>query len=368
MKKTLIIVIFALGISALAHAAEPLAYFPVESAAKSKGFQCQWDPTLKNLVILGKEGNIKMHVGSEFILDRNKFTRLDRKVTYSNGEVTAPLSLQYYLNQLTPTSRVSSVALLKPAPVVPAPAPHAMQTAILQAPPSQYLKKIVIDAGHGGHDFGAISPRGLREKDVVLDVARMVSSELRKAGIEVVMTRSRDVYIPLAGRAHIANEKNADLFISIHANASLTRSLNGFEIYTLSEATDDTALALERAENSPLAYEHQRFDHTARGSKAVVWGLTEQENRKESILLANHVANSVQSSVDIAHRRIKSANFYVIKWTELPAILVELGYLTNKEDERLLRSTIYRQNMAKAIVSGVLKYGRDLEETDGFTR
>ncbi len=335
-------------------AADASPYFAVQGVAQAKGLQCQWDPVLKNLIIVGKDGHIKLHVGSEFILNQNKFTRLDHKVSYANGEVTAPASLQYFLDSLTPLS----------LPSVPIAAlPLTRNTMI-----THDLRRVVIDAGHGGHDFGAISPSGLREKDIVLDVARLVAGELGRHGMDVVMTRNRDVYIPLAGRAHIANEKKADLFISIHANASPTKTLSGFEIYTLSEATDDTSLALERAENSALEYEHQHFDRMAHGSKAVVWGLTEQENRKESILLANRVANSVQASVSITHRRNKAANFYVLKWTELPAILVELGYLTNREDERLLRSSIYRENMAKAIVAGILSYKSDFEETDGFTQ
>jgi N-acetylmuramoyl-L-alanine amidase len=234
-------------------------------------------------------------------------------------------------------------------------------------PPVHRIHKVVIDAGHGGEDFGAISPEGLREKQVVLDIAQRVRRSLEARGLEVVMTRNSDVFIPLAERARIANKTKADFFVSIHANASLSRSLRGFEVYYLSEATDDAALALERAENSVLRLEsaHAGFD---KGLKTIFWDMHESENRKESLQIAEQVKGSVTGAVSTAAQRIRTANFYVLKWTECPAVLVETGYLTNRQDERLLHSPVYRAQMAEAVVDGILNYRKVYESTDGFTR
>src|SRR3989338_8454387 len=182
------------------------------------------------------------------------------------------------------------------------------------------------------------------------------------------MTRDSDVFIPLDRRAEIANKKNVDFFISIHANASVRRSLQGFEIYYLSEATDDAALALERAENSVLKLENTASVNPDSHLKTIYWDLKETENRKESIHIADDVADAVESSVEISHRRIKAANFYVLKWTECPAVLLELGYITNPADERRLKNSLYRRRLVEGIVKGILNYKDAFEKSDGFTR
>lgn len=239
--------------------------------------------------------------------------------------------------------------------------PEAVET------PHHTIRRIIIDAGHGGKDFGAISKNGLREKEVVLDVAKKVRDRLQGTGIEVLMTRADDTFIPLADRAIIANSKSADFFVSIHANASTSPDLSGFEIYYLSEATDDAALAVERAENSVLKFETAEAANLGDNLKTIYWDLKESENRRESLKLADSISGEVGKHVQVAAQRIRTANFYVLKWTECPAALVEIGYLTNRADERQLKSPIYRERLAEGIVRGLLDYKNEFERTDGFT-
>ena len=334
------------------------SYIPIYSLSSQKGFQYQWDPLLQNAIVRGDRGAIKFHVGSEYILNQGTLIKLKDKVRFFQGIVVAPVSASEYLEGL-------SAPLAYKTPAV---SQALYGTRRVAAPLGVHrIQRIVIDPGHGGRDYGAISPRGTVEKRLVLDIARTVRDELKKEGLEVVMTRNSDIFIPLAQRAHIANKKNADFFVSIHANASESRSLRGFEIYYLSEATDDLALALQRAEDSSLRFETAKWDHPPNGLKTIVWDLKETENRRESIHIAKFVTDAVMESSEVSDHRIRSAQFYVLKWTECPAVLVETGYLTNLEDEHRLNNPSYRRRLALGIVGGLLDYKKEFETTDGFT-
>ena len=337
------------------------SYIPIYSLSSQKGFEYQWDPLLQNAIVRGNRGAIKFHVGSEYILNQGTLIKLKDKVRFFQGIVVAPVSASEYLEGLSAPLNLP-VAYKTPA------VSQALYGTRRAAPLGVHrIQRIVIDPGHGGRDYGAISPRGTAEKRLVLDIARLVRDELKKEGLEVIMTRNSDVFIPLAQRANIANKKDADFFVSIHANASESRSLRGFEIYYLSEATDDLALALERAENSSLRFQTAKLDRSNNGLKTIVWDLKETENRRESIHIANFVTDSVLQSSEVSDHRIRSAQFYVLKWTECPAVLVETGYLTNSEDEHRLNSPSYRRQLASGIVRGLLDYKNEFESTDGFT-
>lgn len=327
------------------------SYILANPFSKANRFDFAWDPILKNAVISGPGGLLKCHLGSEYVLTGGKVIRLESKTRIFNNQFLIPLSAAPYLEGLS----------------APTPAAVPIRAATLPAD-AHRIRRVVIDAGHGGRDYGAISPQGTAEKKIVLDIARAVAKELEKQGIETILTRKRDVFIPLGTRANIANKKDADFFISVHANASRSRSLKGFEVYTLSEATDDAALALERAENASLGFERHFFDRSNTSLKAIVWDLKESENRKDSIRAAEKIVLVVDRSVEISEKRHRSANFYVLRWTECPAVLVETGYLTNRADEKKLKSFTYRQDLAKAIAGGLMGYIKEFNDTDGFTQ
>ncbi len=330
-----------------------VSYIPVSLFSSAHHLDYAWDPVLKNAVLSGPGGKIKLHVGSAFILAGDDLVRLNEKTRWLNGDVLIPYSASPYLEKLEGQGK-SGGTLSAPVSL-----PQAL---------AHRIRRVVIDPGHGGRDYGAISPYGPREKEVVLDLARAVAGELESRGLEVILTRHTDVFIPLQNRANIANKKKADLFISIHANASRSRKLNGFEVYYLSEATDDEALALERAENSSPGPQENFLIKSGIGLKAIVWDLKESENRRQSVLAAEKIVAAVDRSVSISDKRIRSAGFYVLKWTECPAVLVETGYLTNREDQKRLRNPLYRKELASAIVRGLGDYITEYEQTDGFTR
>ena len=311
----------------------------------AQNYHYSWDPVAKNALVEGAGSRFQFHAGSEYFLKNGRLQKMDEKAVIWNDSLIAPSSAASFLPGSAPV-RLASVL------------PGA----------THQIRKVVVDAGHGGKDTGAVSKKGLREKRVALEVARKVRQGLEARGIQVIMTRGADVFIPLAERAHIANKNGADLFVSIHANASTSPSLQGFEVYTLSEATDDQALAVQRAENSVL-----RFEPGARASltdnlKTILWDLRETQNRKESLRVSSRIAEHVAGSVSTAARRERSANFYVLKWTECPAVLVELAYLSNYSDEKRLRDPVYRSRIADAVVEGVMAYKKEFDLTNGYTQ
>lgn len=224
------------------------------------------------------------------------------------------------------------------------------------------LRVITVDAGHGGRDPGASGRLGLKEKTVTLDVARRLAELLRRDGFQVILTRSDDRFIPLYGRTAIANRAGADLFISVHANASRSRRVDGFEAYYLSEATDDHARALEAAENAALPEEVGNGHAVSSNSEAILWDLLYTEHRVESSELASHICRGMSAgSLASKSRGVKSARFAVLKGARMPAVLVEIGFISHPGEEFRLRAPDYRQRIAEGIRRGVLAFRNDME-------
>jgi N-acetylmuramoyl-L-alanine amidase len=225
------------------------------------------------------------------------------------------------------------------------------------------LRTIVLDAGHGGHDTGAVGPGGLMEKELVLDVtrraAKLVESQL---GIKVLLSRDGDHFVTLRDRTSFANRERADLFVSIHANAHRVAASEGLEVYFLSsEATDNAARQVAAAENSVVQLEKTAPAGRAGRAdivKTILWDLAQSEFQVESSRLAETVLDSMTQALRIPHRGVKQAGFYVLGGAAMPAILVEIGFVTNPREEKRLKDSRYRDEIAQAIVSGLADYQR----------
>ena len=216
-------------------------------------------------------------------------------------------------------------------------------------------RKIVIDAGHGGHDPGTLGRGGLQEKDLVLDVAvrlqRLVRDEL---GAEVVMTRSTDVFIPLEERTAIANAQGADLFLSIHANSSRNSSVRGIETYFLNFAQDPHAEAVAARENaiSPA---------TLKDLQNLVKAIALNSKIDESRDFASSVQEAMVQTIrpiapDVSDRGVRTAPFYVLIGANMPSILAEIAFVSNPQEERLLRTPEHRDRIARSLLDGVRAY------------
>jgi len=221
------------------------------------------------------------------------------------------------------------------------------------------IARIVIDPGHGGHDTGTIGPTGLEEKNVVLDIALRLRKLLEtRTDCQVVMTRSTDKFIPLEERTAIANEKDADLFISIHANSSSDSQVRGIETYYLNFTTDPEALELAARENATS----QESVHQL---QSLIKKIALSDKVEESQELARDVQKDLyrdmsRDSHGIHNRGVRKAPFVVLIGANMPSILAEISFLSNPHSEHLLRQGSYREKIANALFQGIVKYMNNL--------
>ena len=221
------------------------------------------------------------------------------------------------------------------------------------------VARIVIDPGHGGHDPGAIANRA-REAEVVLDIALRLEKLLKQKGVDVVLTRRTDVFIPLEERTAIANREDADLFLSIHANVGRNGSASGIETYILNFATNPEAEAVAARENagSGMAMHHL---------PDIVRKIALNNKLDESRDLANAVQTSLyrgirQQNPQVRNRGVKQAPFVVLIGAQMPSVLAEVSFVTNKKEASLLRTAAYRQRIAQALFDAVVKYRQSLKK------
>jgi N-acetylmuramoyl-L-alanine amidase len=263
-------------------------------------------------------------------------------------------------------------------PVAPAPLPSAPTTPASTLPPSPTapsangaggfsiarqlglgVSRIVIDAGHGGHDPGVLG-KGLTEATLVLDIALRLEKLLQKEpGLEVVLTRRSDVYIPLEERTELANRESADMFLSIHANASRNAAAKGIETYFLSFASSPEAEAVAARENSASAREmHQLPD--------IIKAIALNNKLDESRDLANMVQESLVTSLrksnkDVRSRGVKKAPFVVLIGAAMPSVLAEISFVSNKQELALLKTNGYKQKIAESLFNAVMRYRKSLK-------
>lgn len=215
---------------------------------------------------------------------------------------------------------------------------------------------VVVDPGHGGEKDGAVSADGAEEKDLTLQIARLLKARLEKQGVRVLLTRSADDTVPLAQRAALANAEKADVFVSIHLNAmpgGARRRARGIETYFLSaDASDASATTVAARENADrLAGEPElnRSDAVA----GILADLEDTANLAESSRLAYAVHESVVRVAGVEDRGVKQAPFYVLAGARMPAVLLELGFLSQPDEARLLRSAPHQEALARGIASGI---------------
>ncbi|BCA79461.1 N-acetylmuramoyl-L-alanine amidase [Desulfuromonas sp. AOP6] len=235
-----------------------------------------------------------------------------------------------------------------------------LQLHIPQASSGHAMRRIVIDPGHGGKDPGAIGPSGVLEKDIVLKLAKALKARLENdLGVEVLLTRDRDIFIPLEERTAFANKVGADLFISLHANASPSRQAYGIETYYLNFSKNDKAAALAARENGTSLKEVGDLE-------LILFDLMANAKINESSRLAAEIQNSLVNVLSKNYSKVKDLGvrqgpFYVLLGATMPSVLVETAFISNKMEETRLLSDKYRDRAVAAISQGVLNYTRSLK-------
>ncbi len=219
------------------------------------------------------------------------------------------------------------------------------------------VERVVIDAGHGGFDSGAVGLRGLKEKDLTLDIALRLHERLKSEGkIKTFLTRTGDYYVPLSERTVIANQHNADLFISIHVNASTNRASSGSETYYCSaKASSKEAMKVAELENSVLKYD-EGFKQKAGffDFEKILRQIEQRLYWRESGKFASIFQGRFKQYLPIKNRGVHSANFYVLRTAKMPAILLEAGFVSNLDEEMMLYRPDFRARIVEAIARGLV--------------
>ena len=222
------------------------------------------------------------------------------------------------------------------------------------------FKTIVIDAGHGGKDPGAVGYRGTKEKDIALDVAKRLEKKLSKnMNVKIVMTRDEDVFLRLSERTKIANESNGNLFISIHTNAAEDRRASGFETFLIGPNKNEAAVRVAARENAVLELEGTTGKKLT-NEDLIQATIAQSAFASKSEQFASMVQKEIKKRVQSRDRGVKQAGFYVLMGASMPNVLVELGFISNPSEEKKLRSPQYRDQLATAIYRAVEQYQKTL--------
>ena len=222
------------------------------------------------------------------------------------------------------------------------------------------FKTIVIDAGHGGKDPGAVGYRGTKEKDIALDVAKRLEKKLSKnLNVKIVMTRDEDIFLRLSERTKIANENNGSLFISIHTNAAEDRRASGFETFLIGPNKNEAAVRVAARENAVLELEGISGQKLT-NEDLIKATIAQSAFASKSEQFASIVQGEIKKRVQSKDRGVKQAGFYVLMGASMPNVLVELGFISNPSEEKKLRSPQYRDQLATAIYRAVEQYQKTL--------
>jgi len=295
-------------------------YIDIVQFCRKNNFQYNLD-TIDDIVrISSDDRQIKILLNSTVATFDNSIIYLKKPPIYSQGKILLPRRL----DTLVSSGKIVSFK------------------------PSFTIKTIVIDPGHGGRDPGAISPSGLEEKDINLIVSKCLKQELQRQGFRVILTRTNDVYLTLEERTKIAKKHDADFFISIHANASHSRNVNGMEIYYLTPSrlnSYERAIRLARSEN----FYGKVYPKEV---KTILWDMLISKNHSFSVEMSN-VFYFTFKKLGFNVKPPKRAPFYVLKYAYTPSILVEMGYLTNHYEEKILRKKHYQKQIAQGTALAV---------------
>ena len=316
-------------------------YYPLLEVCKYLHIDWEFDALARQVQLHKADTEVKLLIDSSIVLVNGSPLDIEEPVGIYNGAVVIPqkfkeLVIDRFYCQIIPTEAQNYLTV-------------------------SHIRKVAVDAGHGGHDPGAIGRTGLKEKDVNLDIAKRLGSLLSKKGINVVMTRTTDKFIPLEERAEIANRAKADFFISVHSNSARTSRLNGFEVYYMTEKVNDCIRALDAAQNADLNIEPSSFYTPSLDVKATLWDILYSQNRAESIVLAQDICQAANRHMGVKILGVKDAKFCVLRGTHMPSVLIEVGFVSHPTEEKYLRNGFYRQQIAEAISEGIFNYDRQYD-------
>ena len=342
-------------------------YVSLPDLARLSGGRLQTFPQKQKVELKTGSGTYVFTLLSPVVVINNVAYRLPREARYHDGAVHIPAAPHLLKRLFSEPYRLQEWVAVFPPPSrsAPPPGPDPAKTASkLWA-----IRTIVLDPGHGGKDPGAIGPGGTYEKKIALQIARRLKPLLEKRlKVKVILTRNRDTFVPLLKRSQFAIQNEGKLFVSIHCNATTNRKANGWEIYFLSEAKTEAAAEVARKENAVIQLETEdtgapkkKLDDTLQG---IALHLLSSQFLKESQDLAASIRKEVDKRVPrLKNLGVKQANFHVMRGTMavMPSVLVECGFISNRSEEKRLRTRAFQKQMAEAICRGIQNFKNHYE-------
>jgi N-acetylmuramoyl-L-alanine amidase len=320
------------GCSTTPKSALPTAQTQLTDLCQKYDIKWQWDSISQVVTLRNQNLTASVLVGSDVVLVGEDKVVLSAPVTRTNNVILVPPDFDEKI-----ISRLKSGVVSRPA--------HIRQ-----------WKRVVIDAGHGGKDPGTIGQSGLQEKEVVLDISKRVESILKNHGFQVTMTRISDRFISLEQRTEIATRAKADLFVSIHANANHSRSVHGLEVYSLRESSRKELDIAQLKQNQKILFRELSMKKNSEDLEKILLDMLETYRLAESAALADHTTVEMVKDVGMKNRGHMRSGFFVLRNNLIPAILIETGYLSNSREERLFKTSSYRQQLAESIAKSIISY------------
>ncbi len=322
------------------------AFIPLFDVLRNLDVQYVWKAETGILILTSERGSLSLMPGSRHVISGNAAITLKTAPFFRNGQIMIDESFLPTLLSIFSSSSLKEIE-----------DPEGMDRI------DRLFKTIVIDPGHGGDDEGAISPSGVKEKDIVLEIAREVKKIIdRKLGIRVVLTRDGDYFVPLEDRTAIAANVNADLFVSIHANSTSRKSIRGVETYFMNlDASDDDAMAAAVAENSVIKFEGKSFEADS-DLAAILFDMAQTEHLLESSRFAMLIHGRLGKVLDTVDRGVKQAPFIVLANASMPAVLLEVGFMSNAKDLEMLKKDGTQEGIAEAIFESIESFKEDMEQ------
>ncbi|OED34729.1 hypothetical protein AB834_05985 [PVC group bacterium (ex Bugula neritina AB1)] len=338
-----------------------VSYCRLQDFAKTFDFEQKWDKRRTVLTFSSKGLELRFLPYNSWFWANDKIFRLKGFIHYYEGYLVAPIYLKNIIEELIRKNQSDKKTSFTPQKLS-----RSNITSFRKKKESHGIHTVMIDPGHGGKDKGAVGARGLQEKNLVLDVAKVLKNILEQEGMKVLLTRDTDEYISLRKRSELTNRSSADLFISLHANSSKNKRARGLEVFYLSDKMDDYARALMAKEQHNIFQKDSRKDAgyiVPSDTEVALSEILLDVYRSESFNLSEFVLDSMVKDLGLKKRGVKGARFYVIKNSLLPAILIEIGFISNPLEVKFLRENIYK--VASSIATGVLKYKNVYDNLSG---
>jgi len=318
----------------------------------------------EKIIIYFGDTKIKITANISFIIINDKAYQLQNNVFQRKGEYYVPLDdFLALLTQHTNTNysiNYSSMSINLGSVIQNSPIDKT--TDLIKEKKKWQFDTIIIDPGHGGKDPGSIGYKGTKEKDIVLDVSKRLARKIQKnLRVKTILTRDEDVFIRLQDRTKFANTNEGDLFISIHVNSNESKKPYGFETYLLKPGRNQEAINVALRENSVIELEGNKFEKLTDEQliqATIAQSGFVQYSEKFAALIQEEIDKRVQSR----NRGVKQAGFYVLMGASMPNVLIELGYISNPNEEKKLNSSSYRDMLATSIYYAILKYQKILND------